>query len=42
MARRYKMSRRNSRRYFSNAADLTHRKNRLSAGSTVMRGGIRL
>lgn len=44
MSKRYKMNRRQSKRYFSNAADLVHRKNMLpsvAAGSYMMRGGIR-
>lgn len=42
--KRRKMSRRNSRRSFSKAADLTHKKNLQgsSTGPFIMRGGTRL
>lgn len=39
--KRHKMRHRKSRKLFSRTASRTHRKN-LIAGSTVMRGGVRL
>lgn len=42
--RRHRMSRRNSRKSFSKAADLVHKKNLQSSvtGPYIMRGGTRL
>ena len=40
--KRYKMSKRRSRRSFSKSADMIHKKNALAGGSMAMRGGIRL
>ena len=44
MAKRYKMNRRGSKKYFSRGANRVHVKNMLSGSgsSYVMRGGIRL
>lgn len=44
MAKRYKMNRRKSEKYFTKAADRVHKKNlqSSSAGVFVMRGGTRL
>jgi len=44
MAKRYKMNRGSSKRYFTKAADRVHIKNLLSSAGSMnaMRGGIRL
>lgn len=44
MSRRYRMSRRSSRKSFSRGAGRVHKKNMLSSSGSkyVMRGGIRL
>lgn len=42
VAKRHGLSRRGSRRMFSQGALSYHPKNRLSGGSYAMRGGIRL
>lgn len=44
MAKRFKMSRHSSKKYFSKTAGVghVHPKNHLSSNSYVMRGGIRL
>lgn len=40
MRKRYKLSRRSSRRYFTKGANLTHKSN-LYGAKYMMRGGIR-
>lgn len=43
MSRRYKMSKRHSRKSFSRGANRVHKKNMMGSGASyAMRGGIRL